>query len=62
MPASEGFSVTRVKEDCDSCCELGTRLLSVTKEQPKEMLQVFAKADNGALRLKSQRAVSRREK
>jgi hypothetical protein len=26
---------------------LGTRLLSVTKEQPKEMLPVFAKAKNG---------------
>jgi len=31
---------------------LGTRLLSVTKEQPKEMLPVFAKAKNGDLCLK----------
>ena len=31
---------------------LGTRLLSVTKEQPKEMLPVFAKAKNGSLCLK----------
>jgi UTP--glucose-1-phosphate uridylyltransferase len=31
---------------------LGTRLLSVTKEQPKEMLPVFAKAKNGNLCLK----------
>jgi hypothetical protein len=28
---------------------LGTRLLSVTKEQPKEMLPIFAKAKNGSL-------------
>ena len=32
--------------------ELGTRLLSVTKEQPKEMLPVFAKGKNGELCLK----------
>jgi UTP--glucose-1-phosphate uridylyltransferase len=31
---------------------LGTRLLSVTKEQPKEMLPVFARAKNGDLCLK----------
>jgi len=31
---------------------LGTRLLSVTKEQPKEMLPVFARGKNGALCLK----------
>src|SRR3989441_11370929 len=31
---------------------LGTRLLSVTKEQPKEMLPVFAKGKNGDLCLK----------
>ncbi len=31
---------------------LGTRLLSVTKEQPKEMLPVFAKSKNGDLCLK----------
>jgi len=31
---------------------LGTRLLSVTKEQPKEMLPVFARAKNGGLCLK----------
>ncbi len=31
---------------------LGTRLLSVTKEQPKEMLPVFAKGRNGDLCLK----------
>ena len=31
---------------------LGTRLLSVTKEQPKEMLPVFAKGRNGELCLK----------
>jgi len=31
---------------------LGTRLLSVTKEQPKEMLPVFAKGKNGELCLK----------
>ncbi len=31
---------------------LGTRLLSVTKEQPKEMLPVFAKGTNGDLCLK----------
>jgi len=31
---------------------MGTRLLSVTKEQPKEMLPVFAKAMNGDLCLK----------
>src|SRR3989442_2854424 len=31
---------------------LGTRLLSVTKEQPKEMLPVFAKGMNGDLCLK----------
>ncbi|MCP8316167.1 MAG: UTP--glucose-1-phosphate uridylyltransferase [archaeon] len=31
---------------------LGTRLLSATKEQPKEMLPVFAKDSNGALCLK----------
>ena len=31
---------------------LGTRLLSVTKEQPKEMLPVFAKSRNGDLCLK----------
>jgi UTP--glucose-1-phosphate uridylyltransferase len=31
---------------------LGTRLLSATKEQPKEMLPVFAKAKNGDLCLK----------
>ncbi len=31
---------------------LGTRLLSVTKEQPKEMLPVFAKGKNGGLCLK----------
>lgn len=31
---------------------LGTRLLSVTKEQPKEMLPVFAKGSNGELCLK----------
>jgi UTP--glucose-1-phosphate uridylyltransferase len=31
---------------------LGTRLLSVTKEQPKEMLPVFAAAKNGGLCLK----------
>src|SRR5438445_8969448 len=31
---------------------LGTRLLSVTKEQPKEMLPVFARGKNGNLCLK----------
>ncbi len=31
---------------------LGTRLLSVTKEQPKEMLPVFARGKNGELCLK----------
>src|SRR5437016_12441589 len=31
---------------------MGTRLLSVTKEQPKEMLPVFARAMNGDLCLK----------
>jgi UTP--glucose-1-phosphate uridylyltransferase len=31
---------------------LGTRLLSATKEQPKEMLPIFAKAKNGELCLK----------
>ena len=31
---------------------LGTRLLSVTKEQPKEMLPVFARGRNGGLCLK----------
>src|SRR2546428_9653768 len=31
---------------------LGTRLLSVTKEQPKEMLPVFARGMNGDLCLK----------
>ncbi len=31
---------------------LGTRLLSVTKEQPKEMLPIFAKDSNGNLSLK----------
>jgi UTP--glucose-1-phosphate uridylyltransferase len=31
---------------------LGTRLLSATKEQPKEMLPVFARAKNGELCLK----------
>ncbi len=31
---------------------LGTRLLSVTKEQPKEMLPVFARGVNGSLCLK----------
>jgi UTP--glucose-1-phosphate uridylyltransferase len=31
---------------------LGTRLLSVTKEQPKEMLPAFARAKNGDLCLK----------
>jgi len=31
---------------------LGTRLLSVTKEQPKEMLPVFARGKNGKLCLK----------
>ncbi len=31
---------------------LGTRLLSVTKEQPKEMLPVFARGRNGDLSLK----------
>jgi UTP--glucose-1-phosphate uridylyltransferase len=31
---------------------LGTRLLSATKELPKEMLPIFAKGDNGALCLK----------
>ncbi len=31
---------------------LGTRLLSATKEQPKEMLPVFARGRNGALCLK----------
>jgi len=31
---------------------LGTPVLSVTKEQPKEMLPVFAKAKNGDLCLK----------
>jgi UTP--glucose-1-phosphate uridylyltransferase len=31
---------------------LGTRLLSVTKEQPKEMLPVFARGSNGQLCLK----------
>ena len=31
---------------------LGTRLLSVTKEQPKEMLPVFARSKNGDLCLK----------
>ncbi len=31
---------------------LGTRLVSVTKEQPKEMLPVFAKGRNGELCLK----------
>ena len=31
---------------------LGTRLLSVTKEQPKEMIPVFAKGKNGDLCLK----------
>src|SRR2546428_13730545 len=31
---------------------MGTRLLSVTKEQPKEMLPVFARATNGDLCLK----------
>ncbi len=31
---------------------MGTRLLSVTKEQPKEMLPVFAKGKNGELCLK----------
>ena len=31
---------------------LGTRLLSVTKEQPKEMLPIFAKGKNGELCLK----------
>lgn len=31
---------------------LGTRLLSVTKEQPKEMLPVFARESKGGLRLK----------
>ena len=39
--------VTGVKEVCDSCCGLGARLLSVTKEEPKEMVPVFAKADKG---------------
>ena len=31
---------------------LGTRLLSATKEQPKEMLPIFARAKNGELCLK----------
>ncbi len=31
---------------------LGTRLLSVTKEQPKEMLPVFARRKNGELWMK----------
>jgi len=31
---------------------LGTRLLSATKEQPKEMLPIFTKASNGGLSLK----------
>jgi UTP--glucose-1-phosphate uridylyltransferase len=31
---------------------LGTRLLSATKEQPKEMLPIFAKGDHGTLCLK----------
>jgi len=31
---------------------LGTRLLSVTKEQPKEVLPVFARGKNGELCLK----------
>jgi len=31
---------------------LGTRLLSVAKEMPKEMLPVFVKGVNGDLRLK----------
>ncbi len=37
---------------------MGTRLLSVTKEQPKEMLPVFAKGRNDFIELSVKPAVS----
>ena len=50
MPFEEDASVLR--KAVIPAAGLGTRLLSVTKEQPKEMLPVFARAKNGDLCLK----------
>ncbi len=44
--------VTGVEKAVIPAAGLGTWLLSVTKEQPKEMLPVFARAKNGDLCLK----------
>src|SRR2546426_3964618 len=49
---AEGSDSRVLKKVVIPAAGLGTRLLSVTKEQPKEMLPVFAKARNGDLCLK----------
>src|SRR5438094_4312751 len=48
----EGRDSRVLKKAVIPAAGLGTRLLSVTKEQPKEMLPVFARAMNGDLCLK----------
>src|SRR5436309_4406561 len=48
----EGRDSRVLKKAVIPAAGLGTRLLSVTKEQPKEMLPVFAKGRNGELCLK----------
>src|SRR2546425_10359692 len=49
---AEGSDSRVLKKVVIPAAGLGTRLLSVTKEQPKEMLPVFAKGRNGELCLK----------
>src|SRR2546427_10907264 len=49
---AEGSDSRVLKKVVIPAAGLGTRLLSVTKEQPKEMLPVFAKGKNGDLCLK----------
>src|SRR5713226_4832042 len=50
--AAVGADYRVLKKAVIPAAGLGTRLLSVTKEQPKEMLPVFAKGKNGDLCLK----------
>jgi len=47
-----GEGVPLIRKAVIPAAGLGTRLLSVTKEQPKEMLPIFARASNGGLGLK----------